>query len=68
MSQDHGADMQRFPDRRTAGLLLAKRVQGLGALQRPIVLALPRGGVPVGFEVAELLNAPLDVLVVRGPD
>ncbi len=53
-----------FEDRRAAGRALAE------ALARyregdPIVLALPRGGVPVGFEVASALNAPLDVLIVR---
>jgi putative phosphoribosyl transferase len=53
-----------FEDRRAAGRLLA------AALARyrdsdPVVLALPRGGVPVGFEVAKALGAPLDVLIVR---
>lgn len=53
-----------FADRREAGRRLAKvlaRYSGKGAL----VLALPRGGVPVGFEVALALEAELDVLVVR---
>ena len=54
-----------FRDRREAGRALAAAVQRLPDLRRPIVLALPRGGVPVGFEVARLLHAPLDVLVVR---
>ena len=54
-----------FRDRREAGQLLAAAVETLPDLKRPIVLALPRGGVPVGFEVAQRLHAPLDVLVVR---
>lgn len=54
-----------FSDRREAGQMLAAAVAKLPELQRPIVLALPRGGVPVGFEVARQLHAPLDVLVVR---
>lgn len=53
-----------FPDRRDAGRRLAAK---LGAYRSadPIVLALPRGGVPVAEEVASALDAPLDVLVVR---
>lgn len=54
----------RFEDRRQAGRLLAEAVVSLG-LADPVVLALPRGGVPVGFEVANALHAPLDVLLVR---
>lgn len=56
--------MQRFADRRAAGLELAQAAQALN-LRDPVVLALPRGGVPVGFEVAKALGAPLDVLMVR---
>ena len=53
-----------FLDRADAGRRLA------GALERfrsrnPVIVALPRGGVPVGFEVAKALGAPLDVMVVR---
>lgn len=55
----------RFADRASAGLALAERVRRL-ALQAPIVvLALPRGGVPVALAVARALNAPLDLLLVR---
>jgi len=56
--------MPIFRDRRDAGRLLAAR---LGALrpERPVVVGLPRGGVPVAAEVAEFLGAPLDVIVVR---
>lgn len=54
----------RFADRTDAGRQLAAAVAPLD-LDRPVVLALPRGGVPVGYEVARALNAPLDVLIVR---
>ncbi len=53
-----------FADRRTAGRQLAERLHHLRQ-DEPLVLALPRGGVPVGFEVARELDAPLDVLLVR---
>lgn len=52
-------------DRREAGRLLATRLEHLRARPDVIVFALPRGGVPVGFEVAHALRAPLDVFVVR---
>src|SRR5438477_10521331 len=51
-------------DRRDAGRQLAAALAHYRQ-DRPIVLALPRGGVPVGFEVAKALAAPLDVLLVR---
>ena len=54
----------RFTDRREAGRQLAARL-AQSELHDPIILALPRGGVPVAFEIARTLNAPLDVLVVR---
>jgi putative phosphoribosyl transferase len=53
-----------FADRRDAGRRLAEKVAAL-QLERPIVLALPRGGVPVGYEVASKLKAPLDIALVR---
>jgi putative phosphoribosyl transferase len=53
-----------FPNRCVAGRELAARLAGEN-LHNPIVLALPRGGVPVGYEVAHALGIPLDVLVVR---
>ncbi len=53
-----------FKDRHDAGLQLASALTYLKK-DRPIILALPRGGVPVGYEVAHELMAPLDVLLVR---
>jgi putative phosphoribosyl transferase len=56
--------MMRFADRTEAGRLLAQRLASM-QLANPVVLALPRGGVPVGAEIARALNAPLDLLLVR---
>ncbi len=53
-----------FADRRDAGRKLAIALERLD-LAEPLVLALPRGGVPVGYEVARALGAPMDVLFVR---
>lgn len=54
-----------FKDRTAAGQVLAQKLADYANRPNVLVLALPRGGVPVGFEVAQALNAPLDVLVVR---
>ncbi|MFI5274954.1 MAG: phosphoribosyltransferase, partial [Ktedonobacterales bacterium] len=54
-----------YPDRFDAGRQLAKYLVAFVRRQEVIVLALPRGGVPVGFEVAQALRAPLDVFLVR---
>ncbi|HEU4320417.1 MAG TPA: phosphoribosyltransferase family protein [Acidimicrobiia bacterium] len=54
----------RYRDRHHAGELLAGAVAALEPVD-PVVYALPRGGVPVAFEVAAALGCPLDVLVVR---
>lgn len=54
-----------FRDRTEAGKLLAQKLKAYANLSDVIVLALPRGGVPVGFEVAKALNLPFDVCVVR---
>ncbi|MDF2575686.1 MAG: hypothetical protein K0S05_2598 [Agromyces sp.] len=56
--------MDYFNDRRDAGRQLAQAFDGR-RLDRPVVLGLPRGGVPVAAELARALDAPLDVLVVR---
>ncbi|MCP2336188.1 phosphoribosyltransferase [Actinomadura rupiterrae] len=53
-----------FADRAEAGRVLAERLVPL-ELDKPVVLALPRGGVPVGYEVARRLGGSLDVLVTR---
>jgi putative phosphoribosyl transferase len=53
-----------FASRAEAGKLLAERLEKR-RFERPVVLALPRGGVPVALEVARALNAPLDLILVR---
>src|SRR5258707_6802786 len=54
-----------FRDRREAGRLLAEKLAAYADRSDVLVLALPRGGVPVAYEVARALGAPLDVFVVR---
>ena len=54
-----------FHDRREAGRALGRAVRELADVADPIVLGLPRGGVPVAYEVAQELGAPLDVFMVR---
>lgn len=56
-----------FPDRQTAGSHLAERLRGF-TFTDPVVYAVPRGGVPVGFEIAKRLRCPLDVVMVRKID
>jgi putative phosphoribosyl transferase len=53
-----------FRDRREAGRMLAVQLGGL-MVEDPVVVALPRGGVPVAYEIARALDAPLDILAVR---
>jgi len=54
-----------FANRMQAGRLLAKKLDEYANRSDVVVLALPRGGVPVAYEVAHALNAPLDVFLVR---
>src|SRR6266566_1071929 len=54
-----------FRDRRDAGRLLTEKLAAYANRPYVLVLALPRGGVPVAYEVARRLGAPLDVFVVR---
>src|SRR5436305_14534820 len=54
-----------FQDRFEAGRVLASKLSEFSGKNNVVVLALPRGGVPVGYEVAQALHAPLDVFVVR---
>ncbi|MGA7340716.1 MAG: phosphoribosyltransferase [Terracidiphilus sp.] len=54
-----------FQDRKDAGRVLARMVAALPNLDDALVLGLPRGGVPVAFEVARAANLPLDILLVR---
>jgi predicted phosphoribosyltransferase len=54
-----------FRDRAEAGRALASRLMGFAGRGDVVVLALPRGGVVVGYEISQALNAPLDVFMVR---
>lgn len=54
-----------FSDRCDAGIALAKKLLKWKSQSNLIVLALPRGGLPVGYEVAKQLSCPLDIIVVR---
>lgn len=55
----------KFANRTEAGKILAEHLQTRSLGTSPVVLALPRGGIPVGYEVARRLSVPLDVFVVR---
>lgn len=57
--------MHQFKDRREAGRILAQDLSAYAGRSDLIVFALPRGGVPVAYEVALALNAPLDIFIVR---
>ncbi len=58
-------DYQAFIDRRNAGRVLATRLATYAGRTDVVVLALPRGGVPVAYEVASALGVPMDVFLVR---
>jgi putative phosphoribosyl transferase len=60
-----GQPRLQFADRHQAGRVLAQQLEAYRGRDNLLVLALPRGGVAVGFEVAHALQAPLDVFVVR---
>lgn len=57
--------MKEYEDRYRAGKILARELQGYVNQSDTLVLALPRGGVPVAYEVALALSLPLDVFMVR---
>ena len=59
------AMIKPFADRAEAGQVLAEKLEGYAGKDDVIVLALPRGGVPVAYEVATALGVPLDVFLVR---
>jgi predicted phosphoribosyltransferase len=62
---EEGRMSRPFVDRADAGQVLARQLSAFANSKDLVVLALPRGGVPVAFEVARELNAPLDAFVVR---
>jgi len=57
--------MDKFRDRQDAGIILARYLNNYANQSNVIVLALPRGGVPVGYEIALALSVPLDIFIVR---
>jgi putative phosphoribosyl transferase len=59
------SNTRAFTDRREAGAALAAKLEAFARQSDVVVLALPRGGVPVGYEVASALDVPLDVFTVR---
>jgi len=59
------SSVSRFANRREAGRELASKLRQYAGRDDVVVLALPRGGVPVAYELAEALDAPLDIFVVR---
>src|SRR5207253_7833428 len=61
----NGALIRPFRDRRDAGRFLATKLTDYADRSDVVILALPRGGVPVAYEVAQALCAPLDVFLVR---
>jgi putative phosphoribosyl transferase len=64
LNKIYGGGTMKFTDRAAAGRQLANKLTHLKD-ERPVVLALPRGGVAVGFEIAQALAAPLDIVLVR---
>jgi putative phosphoribosyl transferase len=62
--QNRRRTVSPFADRREAGQMLSEELRARGFAD-PVVLALPRGGVPIGLEVARALRAPLDLVMVR---
>jgi len=65
MGSEGGMKLQRFRNRTDAGRQLAEKLGAYANRSDVLVLGLPRGGVPVGFEVARALGAPLEVFLVR---
>lgn len=63
--EDEDDELLPFADRAEAGRILGAKLVAYSRREDVIVLGLPRGGVPVAYEVARVLNVPLDVLVVR---
>jgi len=63
-AQVNGSENRPFADRHQAGVELAARLERYRGTDA-VILALPRGGIPVAFEIAEALGAPLDIFVVR---
>lgn len=57
--------MERYLDRQQAGKVLAEHLKKYANKKDVIVLALPRGGVPVAYEIAKAISSPLDVFIVR---
>src|SRR5208282_3849522 len=65
LAQGQKTMIRRLQNREEAGRMLAERLAAYREVPDVVVLALPRGGVPVGFEVARALRAPFDVFLVR---